>query len=66
MLGLEYVVDDVVASLRSSYVAGPVDAALNFTPGLVVGLAMGWEWLPAVSREASTSHRRASSAKVLG
>ncbi len=48
MLGLEYVVDDVVASLRSSYLAGIADAALNFTPGLVAGLLLGWGWLPAL------------------
>jgi CPA2 family monovalent cation:H+ antiporter-2 len=48
MLGLEYVVDDVVGSLRSSWLAGVVDGALNFPPGLVAGLAMGWDWLPAV------------------
>ncbi len=48
MLGLEYVVDDVVTSLRSSYVAGVLDAALNFPPGFLAGLAMGWDWLPAL------------------
>ncbi len=48
MLGLEYVIDDVVTSLRSSSRAGLVDAALNFPPGFIVGLALGWDWLPAV------------------
>jgi CPA2 family monovalent cation:H+ antiporter-2 len=48
MLGLEYAVDDVVSSLRSSLLAGVADLALNFSPGLIVGLAMGWGWLPAV------------------
>jgi len=48
MLGLEYAVDDVVSSLRSGLLAGLTDAALNFPPGLIVGLAMGWDWLPAV------------------
>jgi CPA2 family monovalent cation:H+ antiporter-2 len=48
MLGLEYAVDDVVASLRSSYVAGLADLALNFPPGLIFGLVLGWGWLPAV------------------
>lgn len=48
MLGLEYTVDDVVGSLRSGYAAGLVDAALNFSPGFIVGLALGWDVLPAV------------------
>ena len=48
MLGLEYAVDDVVASLRSSLLAGVADVVLNFTPGLIAGLALGWDWLPAV------------------
>lgn len=48
MLGLEYIVDDVVGSLRSHFPVGLVDAALNFPPGLIVGLALGWGALPAV------------------
>lgn len=48
MLGLEYVVDDVVGSLRSSYAAGLADIALNFPPGLLAGLVMGWDVLPSV------------------
>ena len=48
MLGLEYVIDDIVVSLRSGYVAGLVDAALNFPPGFIMALALGWDWLPAV------------------
>ena len=48
MLGLEYVVDDVVGSLRSHFPAGLADAALNFSPGLIVGLALGWGGLAAV------------------
>ena len=41
MLGLEYSIDDVVSSLQSGLFAGLVDAVLNFTPGLVAGLASG-------------------------
>jgi monovalent cation:H+ antiporter-2, CPA2 family len=48
MLGLEYAVDDVVGSLRSSYPAGLADIALNFPPGLLAGLVMGWDVLPSV------------------
>ena len=47
MLGLEYVVDDVVGSLRSSLPAGLLDIVLNFPPGFVVGLLMGFGWLHA-------------------
>ena len=47
MLGLEYVVDDVVGSLRSSLPAGLVDLALNFPPGFILGLLMGLDWLQA-------------------
>lgn len=48
MLGLEYTVDDVVGSLRAGYVAGLTDAALNFPPGFIAGLALGWGVLPSV------------------
>ena len=48
MLGLEYSIDDVVSSLQSGLFAGLVDAVLNFTPGLVAGLLLGWDWLPSV------------------
>ena len=48
MLGLEYTAEDVVGSLRSGMVGGLADVALNFSPGLLVGLALGWDPLPAV------------------
>jgi len=41
-LGLEYTGDELRQGLRTGGVAGAVDAALNFTPGLAVGLALGW------------------------
>jgi len=47
MLGLEYVVDDVVGSLRSSLPAGLADLALNFPPGFAIGLLMGLDVLQA-------------------
>lgn len=47
-LGLEYNSDELRAGLRTGGVLGLVDAALNFTPGLVVGLVLGWEVPAAV------------------
>jgi len=48
MLGLEYTIDDVVGSLRTGLGAGIADMALNFPPGLLVGLALGWDVLPSM------------------
>ncbi len=48
MLGVEYTADDVVRSLQSSLGPGVVDFALNFPPGLLVGLVLGWDVLPSL------------------
>jgi CPA2 family monovalent cation:H+ antiporter-2 len=48
MLGLEYTGEELGASLRRGLPAGLVDFLLNFPPGLVMGLALGWELLPSV------------------
>ncbi|MCU0311565.1 MAG: cation:proton antiporter [Acidimicrobiales bacterium] len=48
LLGLEYTPDELVGSLRSSARAGVVDLVLNATPGVVVGLLLGWSLLGAV------------------
>lgn len=42
VLGLEYTAPELTASLRTSFRAGLVDIVLNFTPGLVFGLILGW------------------------
>ena len=42
-LGLEYSARELAATLRSSSRTGLVDAALNFTPGAVTGLLLGWD-----------------------
>lgn len=42
MLGLEYSARELVASMRLVAPSGLVDLALNFTPGLVAGLLLGW------------------------
>jgi CPA2 family monovalent cation:H+ antiporter-2 len=47
LLGLEYTPDELVGSLRSSARAGAVDLVLNATPGVVMGLLLGWSPLGA-------------------
>jgi CPA2 family monovalent cation:H+ antiporter-2 len=47
-LGLEYSARELVDSLRSTAVVGGLDAALNFTPGFLAGLLLGWGVLPAL------------------
>ena len=48
LLGLEYSADELVGSLRAAAPAGLVDLALNFTPGVLAGLLLGWSPLTAV------------------
>lgn len=48
MLGLEYSAEELVDGMRSVAPAGLVDLALNFTPGLVAGLILGWGIVPAL------------------
>jgi len=48
MLGLEYTGEELKESLRSGFPAGIVDLALNFPPGLIAGLLLGWKPLAAV------------------
>jgi monovalent cation:H+ antiporter-2, CPA2 family len=42
MLGLEYSGRELVTGMRSIAPAGFVDFALNFTPGFVAGMILGW------------------------
>ena len=48
MLGLEYTGEELRASLSSGLPAGVVDLLLNFTPGLLAGLLLGWSPLAAL------------------
>ena len=48
MLGLEYSARELVAGVRLVAPAGLVDAVLNFTPGLIAGLLLGWGLVGAV------------------
>ena len=48
MLGLEYTGDQLKQNLRQGLSAGLVDFVLNFPPGLIAGMLLGWSLLPAV------------------
>ena len=48
MLGLEYTPSELKKSLRAGLPSGIADAVLNFTPGVVAGLLLGWKPLAAV------------------
>ncbi|MDP8942600.1 MAG: cation:proton antiporter [Actinomycetota bacterium] len=43
MLGLEYSAGELVENVRVALPAGAADAVLNFTPGLLAGLLLGWD-----------------------
>jgi K+:H+ antiporter subunit KhtU len=42
MLGLEYSARELVTGMRTIAPAGLVDLAMNFTPGFVTGIILGW------------------------
>ncbi|GAB2892287.1 cation:proton antiporter [Neomicrococcus lactis] len=48
MLGLEYTAKELVTGLRQTWAAGIVDFVLNFTPGAVLALMLGWGPVAAV------------------
>ena len=48
MLGLEYTGRELQENLRSGLPAGIADFALNFPPGLIAGLLVGWQPMPAI------------------
>src|SRR5437899_5064132 len=48
MLGLEYSGDELKANLRIGLPAGIADLVLNFTPGLITGVLLGWKPLAAI------------------
>jgi monovalent cation:H+ antiporter-2, CPA2 family len=47
-LGLEYAPEELATTLRTSTPSGLLNAALNFTPGFVAGLLLGWGAVGAV------------------
>ena len=48
MLGLEYTAGELTATLRAQAPVGGIDLALNFTPGFLAGLVLGWGVVLAV------------------
>ena len=48
MLGLEYAADELVDGLRAGIGSGLVDFVLNFPPGFVAALLLGWGVLPGL------------------
>jgi K+:H+ antiporter subunit KhtU len=48
MLGLEYTGEELVANLKTGFPAGIIDFVLNFPPGLIAGLLLGWSPLAAL------------------
>lgn len=48
MLGLEYTGEELAKNLRTGLPAGLADFLLNFPPGLIAGLLLGWKPLPSV------------------
>ncbi|MDQ4095288.1 MAG: cation:proton antiporter [Actinomycetota bacterium] len=48
MLGLEYTASELAATLRSQTRVGLLDLVLNFTPGFLVALVLGWDLVLAI------------------
>ncbi len=48
MLGLEYTGEQLKDSLQRGLPSGIIDFILNFPPGLIAGLLLGWQTLPAI------------------
>jgi monovalent cation:H+ antiporter-2, CPA2 family len=48
MLGLEYTADELLETIRSQFRLGALNFALNFTPGFLAGLLLGWNVIAAV------------------
>jgi monovalent cation:H+ antiporter-2, CPA2 family len=48
MLGLEYTGEELVGNLRVGAPSGAVDLVLNMTPGVVVGVLLGWSPVAAL------------------
>ena len=48
MLGLEYSGEHLTQSLRKGISGAGIDLVLNFPPGLVAGLLLGWALLPSI------------------
>jgi monovalent cation:H+ antiporter-2, CPA2 family len=49
LLGLEYSAGELLANLRAQAPAGLLNLALNMTPGIVLGLLLGWSPVAALA-----------------
>jgi CPA2 family monovalent cation:H+ antiporter-2 len=47
LLGLEYTGEELSRNLQAGFVSGVLDLVLNFTPGFIAGLLLGWRLFPA-------------------
>jgi CPA2 family monovalent cation:H+ antiporter-2 len=47
-LGLEYSARELVGALRSTVTVGVLDLGLNFLPGLLAGLILGWDLVASI------------------
>lgn len=47
MLGLEYTAAELISTLRTHTRTGVIDLVLNFSPGFLAGLVLGWGLVPA-------------------
>jgi Kef-type K+ transport system membrane component KefB len=61
MLGLEYSARELLDGLRRTWWAAVLDVVLNFLPGLLAGLLLGWRTFPRSCSEASPSCPRPAS-----
>lgn len=48
MLGLEYTGDQLMSTLRKGFAPGAIDFLLNFSPGLIFGLLLGFHPMAAI------------------
>ena len=48
MLGLEYTAGELITTLREQAPVGVLDIVLNFTPGFLAGLVLGWGFVLAI------------------
>ena len=48
MLGLEYTAAELITTLREQAPVGVLDVVLNFTPGFLAGLVLGWGFVLAI------------------
>jgi len=48
LLGLEYTGEELTTALRDHSPSGAVDLVLNFSPGLALGIVLGWDYRAAM------------------